>query len=242
MPGIMEHRRVHLTRLPRISKETSLAGHFQLQAERREIVGKKVRRLRREGKTPATVYGYNTEPQTIQLDAHDLRGVMRQAGRTQVIDLVIDGGRARPVLVRQTTVDAKRNQLLHVEFYQANMLQRLTTHVPIHPAGESPAVKEGGILLVLLDHVDIESLPDDVPAGGIEVDLSGLVEFNSLVHAGDLSLPANVTLVTPVDEVVIKVNPPVAEEVVEQAVAETEPLPAELGGDETPPDAVPEAG
>jgi large subunit ribosomal protein L25 len=219
-----------------------MANHIQLQAEKRTILGKKVRRLRREGKTPATVYGYNTEPQTIQLDSHDVRKALREAGRTQVIDLDIDGTGVRSVLVRQTAVDAKRNQLLHVEFYQANMSQKLITHVPVHPAGESQAVKDGGILLMLIDHIDIESLPDAVPAGGIEVDLSSLVDYNSVIHAGELPLPSDVTLVTAADEIVVKINPPITEEEVEEVLAEAEPLPAELGGDETPPDAVPEAG
>lgn len=218
-----------------------MAQHVQLRAEPRELLGKKVRRLRRAGILPATVYGYNTQPQSIQVNAHEVATVLRQAGRTQLIDLLLGGERARPVFIKQTTVDAKRNQILHIEFYQANLTELMTNRIPLHFVGESQAVRDGGILLTLLDHIDIESLPDNVPAGGLDVDIASLAEINAQIHAGELPLPDGVTLITPPDEVVAKVNPPVSEETLEQAVADTEPLPAELGGDTTPADAVPES-
>lgn len=218
-----------------------MATRIQLQAERREMLGKKVRRLRREGKLPATVYGHQVQPQSIQVDAHEFRNVFRQSGSTGLIDLVIDTQPARPVLIRQTTVDAKRNSILHVEFFQANLREKITTHIPVHFVGDSPAVRDGGIFLPVLDHVDIESLPQDVPTGGLQVDIGGITEINGSIHAADLQLPQGVSLVTLGDEVLAKVNPPVAEEVVEEIIAEAEPLPQELGGEEAQPDAVPEA-
>lgn len=218
-----------------------MANRVQLKAEKRELFGHKVGRLRRAGILPATVYGHRVVPQSIQVDAHSMREVMKRAGTTQLIDLMIDDQPARPVLIRQTTVDHKRNTVIHVEFFQANLRERITTHVPIHFVGESQAVKDGGIMLHVLDRVDIESLPQDVPDGGLEVDVSQIQEINGTITAGDIALPPTVTLVTPADEVVAKVNPPVAEEVVEEYIAATEPLPAELGGEAQPADAVPEA-
>jgi large subunit ribosomal protein L25 len=218
-----------------------MADRVQLKAEKRQMLGKKVRRLRRAGILPATVYGHQVEPTSVQIDSHDFRDVLRHAGRTQLIDLVIDTQPARPVLIRQTAIDPRRNSVLHVEFFQANLLERLSTHVPLHLVGESPAAREGGIVLQVLDHVDIESLPQDVPAEGVLVDISALAEINAVIHAADLPLPPSVTLLTPGDEVVAKVNPPVSEAEVEEYVAATEPLPAELGGEQQPPDAVPEA-
>lgn len=218
-----------------------MANRVQLKAEKRELIGKKVRRLRRAGILPATVYGHRIEPQSIQIEAQALRDALRKAGTTQLIDLLIDTQPARPVLVRQTTVDPRRNTVTHVEFFQANLLEKITTHVRLHVVGESPAVQSGGILLQVLDHIDLESLPQDVPAEGVEVDISGIQEINGAIHIGDLQVPPGVTFQTPVDEVVVKVNPPVSEEEVEQYVAATEPLPAELGGEATPADAVPES-
>lgn len=217
-----------------------MADHAQLKAEPREMIGKKVRALRRKGILPATVYGHNVSPANIQVNAHDLLGVLRHSGRSQLIDLVIGNERVRPVFIKQTEVDAKRNVLLHVEFYQANLRELMHARIPIQFTGESPAVKDGGILLTILDHVEVECLPDNVPAA-FEVDLSTLVEVNSQLHVSDLPLPDSVTVLTAGDDVIAKVNAPVSEAALEEAVADTEPLPAELGGEESQPDAVPEA-
>ncbi len=218
-----------------------MATRERLQARHRELVGKKVGRLRRAGIMPATVYGHNIQPQNIQVDSHELRAVMRRAGSTQLLDLVIDDQTVRPVLIRQISINAKRNALLHVEFFQASLLEKLTTHVPLHFVGDSPAVRDGGIFLPVLDHIDITSLPQDVPAGGVEVDTSRITEINGMLHAGELGLPEGIELVTAPDEVVCKVNPPVSEAEVEAEIAVTEPLPRELGGEEREPDAVPES-
>lgn len=217
-----------------------MADHAQLSAEPRQMTGKKVRALRRKGILPATVYGHNVTPTNIQINAHEMAGVLRHAGRTQLIDLVIGSERPRPVFVKQTEVDAKRNVLLHVEFYQANLRETMHVSIPVHYTGESQAVKDGGILLTILDHVEVECLPDNVPTM-LEVDLSALSEINSQLHVSDLPVTGGVTILTPGDEVVAKVNPPVSEEALEQAVADTEPLPTELGGDEQQANAVPES-
>lgn len=217
-----------------------MATRQTLHAQPRALTGKKVRRLRTEGILPATVYGHRVTPQNIQVDHREFRDVLKHAGTTQLIDLVVDGGAARPVLVRQMERNAKRNDIIHVEFFQANLHEKVTTHVPLHTSGNAPAVDEGGILLTILDHVDVESFPQDVPPG-LEVDITKLSDFNSAVHAGEIILPAAVTLVTPPDEVVVKVNPPAAADAVEEAIEATEPLPSELGGDEEQPDAVPES-
>src|SRR5438105_615838 len=107
-----------------------MAEHAKLAGQPREMIGKKVRRLRRQGIMPATVYGHGVEPQTIQVDAHELAGVLRHAGRNQLIDLTIGNQTARPVFIKQTTVDSKRNLILHVEFYQANLKEQMTSHIP----------------------------------------------------------------------------------------------------------------
>jgi large subunit ribosomal protein L25 len=208
-----------------------MAQHTELKAAKRELLGKKVRRLRAAGILPATVYGHNVTPLSIQVDAREFRTLLRSQGRTQLVDLVIESERPRPVFIKQTAVDAKRNALLHVEFFQANLREKLTTHLPLHFAGDSPAVREGGILLTVLDHVDIECLPDDVPAGGIEVDVSQIAEMNGSIHVGDLVIPENVTLLTPVDEVVAKVDAPISEEALEEVLDETAPV-AEFPGEE----------
>ena len=217
-----------------------MADHAVLQAEPRTMLGKKVRRLRAEGILPATVYGNNTQPISVQMNAHDFQMALKHAGRTQLIDLTLPGEAPRPVFVKQLAVDAKRNAIQHVEFYQANLLVKTHATVPLHFVGDSQAVRDGGILLTMLDHVEIESLPDDIPAA-IDVDISSLAEYNAALHVSDLSVPAGATVLTAADDIVCKVDPPVTEAAVEEAIEDTEPLPTELGGNEPPADSVPEA-
>lgn len=218
-----------------------MANRQELKAETRTLFGSKVGRLRRSGIMPATVYGHNVKPQSIQFHSHDLLGLMRTAGTTQLIDLVVDEQAARPVLIKQTAIDAKRNAVIHVEFFQANLRETLHTSMPVHFVGESAAVKEGGILLTVLDHVNIESLPQNVPAGGIEVDISQITEINGQINAGDIVLPSNVTLLTPADEMIAKVNPPITEAAMDEILAEPVVESEELTQSDEPADAVPEA-
>lgn len=222
-----------------------MAQRTELKAEIRELLGKKVRRLRAQGILPATVYGHNVNPLSIQIDARDFRTLLRSQGRTQLINLLVGSERPRPVFIKQTAVDAKRNALLHVEFFQANLREKVTTHLPLHFVGDSQAVRDGGILLTLLDHIDIECLPDDVPAGGVEVDVSQIAEINGTIHVSDLTIPDNVTLLTSPEETVAKVDAPISEAALEAELAEVEP-PTELAPEEgvpvaESPEAVPEA-
>jgi len=218
-----------------------MANRQELKAETRTLFGSKVGRLRRSGIMPATVYGHNVKPQSIQFHSHDLLGLMRTAGTTQLIDLVVDEQAARPVLIKQTAIDAKRNAVIHVEFFQANLRETLHTSMPVHFVGESSAVKGGGILLTVMDHVNIESLPQNVPAGGIEVDISQITEINGQINAGDIVLPSNVTLLTPADEMIAKVNPPITEAAMDEILAEPVVEPDELAQSDESADAETEA-
>src|SRR5947209_3276735 len=125
-----------------------MADHPQLKAEARELTGKKVGRLRHQGILPATVYGFNREPLNIQFS-----GIIRRAGTTQLINLAIGTNRPQSVFIRKAQVDPKRNSIIHVEFYAPNLREKLTVSVPVHTEGDSQAVRDGGILLHVLDHV-----------------------------------------------------------------------------------------
>src|SRR5689334_10235395 len=135
-----------------------MADHPQLKAEPRELTGKKVGRLRHQGILPATMYGFGTEPVNIQLSAHDFGGIIRRTVTTQLIDLSVGSARPRSVFIRNAQIDPKRNVIVHVEFYAPNLREKAIVSVPIHTDGESPAVREGGILLQVLDHIDVECL------------------------------------------------------------------------------------
>lgn len=176
-----------------------------LEAQSRTVVGKKVKRLRSAGRIPATIYGHKVQSETIDVDARSFRQVHSSAGDNQLIDLVLNGKDRRPVLIHATQIDPRRNKALHIEFYQANLREKLTAHIPIHLVGEAPASRRGLMLLSNLDAIEVECLPDDLPQQ-LEVDVSSLEDVGAAIHVRDLDLDlAKCELKTPGDEVVIHV-------------------------------------
>ena len=183
-----------------------MAKRYNLSADSRTIIGKQVKRLRRDGKLPANIYGHNVEPTAASVDAKEFANVLKQAGETGLIDLKIGDEKTRPVLVHDMLVDPVRGGTLHIDFYQVNLKEKLTATVPLEYVGESPKVKNSeGILLELLQEVEVESLPTDIPSS-IEVDISGLTEVDQGIHVRDLPLPAGVEMQTDGDELVCKID------------------------------------
>lgn len=200
-----------------------MADRAVLEATSRTVLGKKVKHLRSSGRLPATVYGHEVQPASIEVDARAFRHVHATAGDTQLVDLVLDGARPRPVLIHTTQIDPRRNTALHVEFYQANLREKLTAHVPIHVVGEAPATRHGLVLLSNMDTLEVECLPTDTPAV-IDIDISGLEEVGQAIHVRDLQLDrAAVEVKVPEDDVVVHVVAPQVireEEEVEAAAGE----------------------
>jgi large subunit ribosomal protein L25 len=195
----------------------------ELKVTPREVRGKKVRALRREGLTPANIYGPKVESTAVQVLTEELRHVIKTAGRNDIVYLRLDGDEPRPTFVRDIQQNPVTDAILHVDFFQISLRDKVRADVPIHLVGLSPAVDTfGGILMHGLDHVTVESLPTEVPSF-LELDVSPLVEINQALHVSDLELPEDVTLLTDPEQVVAKVAPPAVEpepEVEEEEEAE----------------------
>jgi len=177
---------------------------MQLKAIKRHITGKASRRLRFEGKLPAVVYGQKAASAIIQLDRHEFERVFARAGKTQLIDLAIDSGRPRKVLVKEVQVSPRRNSVLHVDFHQVSLLERLQVDVPVVVTGEAEPVRAGEAdVLQVLNAVKVECIPTLIPEL-IEVDVSALPEIDAAVRLSDLQLPEGVTAVGDPDDVVVK--------------------------------------
>jgi large subunit ribosomal protein L25 len=203
---------------------------YQLRAEPRSIVGKKVRFLRREGLVPANVYGHAAST-AIQLSARDVEHTIYRAGRTQLISLEI-GNEATTVLLKDWQRHPFKGNLLHVDFFRVAMTETLRMDVPIRLTGDAPAVKlTGGSPFQPLASLSVECLPGDIPEA-IEVDISGLEEIDASVYVRDLAAPSGVTILTDGDEMVVKIMAPVTEaEESAEGAAETE-APAQAAADE----------
>ena len=197
----------------------------QLSAESRFVLGKKVAQLRRDGRLPGVVYGAGRDSEPISFDQHEFELLHRQTGRNAVLDLTLSGQRrGQPVMLHAIQEHPITRRAIHVDLLAVNLQEEITVDVPLAVVGEAPAVdKMGGVLLHLHESVSVRAKPDDLPSS-LELDVSALDSFESVVHASDLTIPANVTLVTDPTEPLARVQPPRIEE---------EARPEEEGGLET---------
>ncbi len=177
---------------------------MQLKASARQPLGKRSRRVLREGKLPAIVYGHNTEPTPILLDKLEFQKVFVKSGRTHLVDLAIDG-RTEKVLVREIQTHPRRLGPIHVDFYQVDLQEKIEVEVPIHLVGESAPVKRGDAdIMQPLHTIRVQCLPSDIPES-LEIDITPLEEIEMELRVSDLTVPKNVTVLEDPDELVVKI-------------------------------------
>jgi len=200
---------------------TATSARPTLSAEPREIIGKKVAGLRRDGRLPAVVFGHGESSESVSIDTHEFEQLRRHVGSNALIDLSIHGEKARPVLVSAIQVHPVNRRPLHVDLFLVRMTEELTVDVPLVPTGTSRAVvDDGGTLLHSIESVRIRALPDHLPQS-IEYSIDSLDDFDAAIHVRDLDIPSDVTLLTDLEEVVAKVQAPRVE-IEEVPVAEGE--------------------
>jgi len=194
---------------------------IELQATTREMFGKKVRFLRRQGVIPIHLFGHNVESVALQCDAAQLQRVLAQAGKTRLINLKLDRAkRPRNVVVREVQRDMRTGGLLHVDFYQLRMAEKIKVDVPIVLVGEAPALKDKeNTLSQELNSLTVECLPKQIPAN-VGVDLSPLTKAGQAIRVKDLVLDEEVTILSNPEVLVVKVSLRPREKVVEEVVAE----------------------
>ena len=209
-----------------------MAQRTELEISRREVMGKAVKRLRKAGIIPANIFGRNQAPVAVQVDAVSFERLRRAHGTRSVLTLRMPGTKStQTALIRHVQRDPCTDKVIHVDFFRVSLSERIKVKVPLHFTGEAPAVKtENGVLLHLLDVIEVECLARDIP-DYLEVDVSGLDEIDAILHASDVKLPANFTLLTDPEEGIVKVaasRVEVAEEAAEGAAAsEAAPAAAE---------------
>jgi large subunit ribosomal protein L25 len=205
---------------------------LKIKATKRDVLGKKTRFLRRQGITPAHLFGHSLESLSLQCDSAELKKIVAYAGTTRLVSLKVEGDKeAKNVFLREIQRDTLSRELLHVDFYQVRKGEKMTMDVPIVLVGEAPAMKgKGRILSHGINVLRIECLPEKVPPQ-IEVDISVLEELGQSLHVKDIVIDKDILvhddpeqLVVKVSEVIIKVEEekPVAEAVEAEAVAEGE--------------------
>ena len=203
-----------------------MKNELKLAAITRQLNKQALRQLRLQGFIPAVVYGPKTENLHIQIKKAEALKVYEQAGESSLITLDIDGQDQRQVIVKDIQQSSVRDLLTHMDFFQVDMAEKVTTEVELKFIGEAPAVKQlGGVVVKNFDAVEIECLPKDL-INELVVDLSGLTDFGAHIPFANLDMPKGVALSDKheLNEIIIAVEEPrtVVEEapVVEEVVAE----------------------
>lgn len=191
---------------------------ISLKATIRNSLGKKTKLIKAAGKIPAMVYGPKEENVSLEVDEKEFKKVFRQAGESSLIELHIDKSASakgsgvatdkKPVLINEIQKDPVSGNIIHIDFYQANLKQEVEVSVPLVFEGVAPAEKDlGGTLNKNLLEIQVKALPLNLPHE-IKVNVEGLKTFEDHILIKDLALPANVTVLKSLDEIVAQVLAP----------------------------------
>jgi len=198
----------------------------QLTAEKRTVLGKQVKKLRREGFLPANIYGKELASVAVQVKFSDFEPIFKEVGETGLVDIVFDGER-RPVLIKNLQMNYQTRTPLHADFYQVNLKEKVKSMVPVVIIGEPKAIAEKlGVLLTPLSEVEVEALPAELP-DNIEVDVTALANVDEQITVGDLKAPTGVVILTEPDQVVARIGEMMKEE--EPEPTEEAQLPEVIG-------------
>ncbi|HUV42813.1 MAG TPA: 50S ribosomal protein L25 [Patescibacteria group bacterium] len=186
---------------------------IKLSAEKRKVVGRKVKSLRKGDLLPANIYGKKVKSLAVQLNLKLFLDTYRETGETGIVKLKIkDEKTFRPILIHNVQLDPVTDRPLHVDFYQVDLKEKVTIEVPIELVGEAPAVKgKIGILIQPLTEVEVEALPAELP-DKLELDVSSLEKVDDVVSVADLKVPKGIKILVLEKEVLAKIEPLAEEE------------------------------
>jgi large subunit ribosomal protein L25 len=185
---------------------------YVLEAKKREVIGKQVKALRREGLLPAVIYGSDIESMPLTLNTNEVRQILSVVGANTLITIKI-GKKEHLALVRDLQREVIKRNLLHIDFQAVSMEETISTTVPVVVVGEAPAVKELNALLVTsLEFLQIEAKAKDLP-DTIQVDISELVEIGDNIRVKDLAISGDVNVLDDQELTVIVVAAPTLMEI-----------------------------
>lgn len=196
-----------------------------IKAEVRTLTGRKVRQLRKLGKTPATIYGHNFEPVSISVSTMELNKLYSHVGESTLVEIHM-GDTVLPVLFKNPQYHPVSSDLIHIDCHKVNLKEKIIATVPLEFIGESLSVKNGNVLMTILDEIEVEALPANLPEK-IVVDLSVLVDIDAQITVADLNIDKTLVEVkNEADQVIVKTDLPKVEE--EPVVEEAEATPADV--------------
>lgn len=185
---------------------------LNLKASRREVVGNgPARVLRRENKIPAILYGPKAESVKLTIDKVELEPIFKSGAVAQkLLKLQIDGADGRNVMIREMQRDPVSHNLLHLDFYEVSMDQKIKVMVPVVTTGKCVGVEMGGMLQIIRRELEVFCLPDQIPEN-ITIDITNLDVGHSF-HVEDLQLEGNIEVPAEVNFTILTILSAKAEE------------------------------
>lgn len=200
---------------------------LEIKAKPRQDLGKKTNKQRKAGFIPAVIYGHGIKSEPIYVLVKDFGSIYKEAGESTLVGLEIEG-KKRNVLIHDVARNPLSDDIIHIDFYQVRMDEKIKAKVPLVFVGESDAVKsEGGVLVKNIQEIEVEALPQDLPHH-IEIDISPLKTFEDHIYIKDLSVSEKVKIFAGNDEVVVLVTPPRSEEELAELEHKVEVPPEEV--------------
>ena len=191
-----------------------------IKATKRDVTGKKVSQLRREGKMPGVVYGHHIDPIAIVMDAREVTRAMVGLTPSSIVTIDIDG-EDHAALIRERQRDYLRNKFIHIDFQAVSRTEKIRARIETVLEGTAPAVKNyNGIVLHEKEYIEVEALPEHLPERFI-VDISNLNRIGDMIRISDMSIADDVTVFDDVNDVIVSISG-VKEEVEEEPAADAD--------------------
>ena len=176
-----------------------------IKASKRDVTGKKVSQLRREGQMPGVVYGHHIEPIAIVMNAHDVTRAMIGLTPSSIVTLDIDG-EEHAALIRERQRDYLRNRFIHIDFQAVSRTEKIRARIETILEGTAPAVKNyNGIVLHEKEYIEVEALPEHLPEKFV-IDISSLEKIGDMIRISDMKISDDVTVFDDVNDVIVSIS------------------------------------
>ncbi len=188
---------------------------IELQAQKREAIGKALNSLRKDGFLPSVIYGHNFEAVPIQIKYIDFEKVFKKAGESTLVNLKI-GGKDESTIIKDVQKDPVSDKIIHADFYKVSLTEKIKANVPVVFVGESEAVKDGGILVKTVNELEVEALPQDLPHE-FQIDISSLKKIGDHILIRDIAVSGRVKIEANPEDMVALIQEPREEKIEEVA-------------------------
>ncbi len=190
---------------------------MELTVQKREILGKNLSTLRKQNLIPAEFYGHGTENLHLSVPMKEFNKVFKEVGESTIIKLNVDGKKNNDI-INDEQKDAMTDNVSHIDFYGVRMDEKIRVNIPVVFVGESPAVKEGGVLIKAIHELEIEALPANLPHR-VEIDLAKLDKIGESILVKDIDLGKDVKILVDLETAIATIVEPKVEEEVAPAVS-----------------------